>query len=83
MIPTGKLTKSYSIFLDLSRGQKITDVVEFSSEEAYNEVVKSLKESYDNATEKPKNYVEVGIRNQDNVVEDTTFDALRARLFQK
>lgn len=82
-IQTGKLTKGYGIYFDLSGGQKITDLCSFESEEHYNEVVKSLKSSYASSNNKPPNYVEVGIKDANNVVEDTTFDSLRARLFQK
>jgi len=82
MIHTGKLTKGYAIYLDLSTGKKLTDVAKFDDEKHYNEVIKAMRDSYASSPNKPQNYVEVGIKNIDNVIEDITFETLRARLFK-
>lgn len=82
MIHAGKLTKGFAIFLDLSGGKKLTDAIKFDDENHFNDTIKAMRDSYASSTNKPKNYVEVGIKNVNNVIEEISFETLRSRLFK-
>lgn len=83
MWDAGKKQIGFGIKIDLSKHASITDAVKFDSEADFNLVVKSLRESYASSANKPEHYSEVVIINSNGVAEELTFDALRARLFQK